>query len=285
MKRIGFYPNLEKDFELSITKKMISFVISMGHFVSMAPEFANYLPDMPISFSDDFWHQVDFAVVLGGDGTVLRSAHHAAFAKTPILGINLGNIGYLTDAEQHGAKTAITKVLAGDFVTEKRMMLEANFLSGDENKRYLALNDVAISRGHHPKLFSCRMAVNGEFLDTIKGDGLIIATPTGSTAYSLAAGGPILNPNANMIAITPICAHCLVSRPTVVSHRDVIDISFVDISNVTLSIDGQVIDANFAPNSNSHIQIKRSAFCTHIIKTSNHSFYQTLRMKMMTHRN
>jgi len=276
MKRVGFYPNTEKDSDLSVTKKLISHVIEAGHFVFISPAFSQRLNNMPISFTDNFWENVDFTVILGGDGTVLRAAGHAAMTKTPLLGINLGNVGYLTDVEQHGATTAISKVLAGDFAIEKRMMLEATIAVGGENRQFLALNDVAVSRGHHPKLFSCGITINGEFLDTIKGDGLIVATPTGSTAYSLAAGGPILNPNADMIAITPICAHCLVSRPAVVSSDDIIDISFSDATNVTLFVDGQAIDMDF----DSNIRIKRSSFYTHIIKTNNASFFQTLRMKM-----
>jgi len=279
MKKIGFFPNPDKDKELIVANKLVDFVTKLGHEAIIPDGFSGMAGGHDIHFSDISCQIMDFMVVLGGDGTVLRAAQYAAECKIPLLGINMGNIGYLTDVEADEAEEAISQVLAGDFITENRMMLEVSFDARGASHRFLALNDFAVTRGNNPRLITCEISINGEFLDTLKGDGLIIATPTGSTAYSLAAGGPVLKPDANMIAITPICAYSLVLRPSVVDSGDSIQISFSNDSRFTTAIDGAVIDSAFDEKM-STITIKKATNNIQIIKTHSHSFYQILRMKM-----
>ena len=269
MKKIGFFPNINRDNKLQLTRELMGMVVDMGY-------------EAVIFHDVNSWEDVDFAVVLGGDGTVLRAAQPAARAKTPILGINLGNIGYLTDVECIDAKSAVLKVLNGNFCIEKRMMLEVNLgiCENFNNRKFVALNEISIARGRKATLISCDVRINGEFMDNFRGDGIILATPTGSTAYNLAAGGPILKPDSEIIAITPVCPHCLICRPVVVSAEDIIDINFKNDADIGLYVDGKTIEIS-DKNPFFSLNIRRSELFTNIIKTNKNSFYQIMRTKML----
>ena len=271
MKKVGFITNINRDTDRSVTRTLTAFVQSLGCEA--------------IEFADSITTYVDFIVVLGGDGTMLRAARYAAPQAIPLLGINLGNVGYLTDADRAHAKESITKVLAGDFKIEQRMMLEAHTAKSGP---HLALNDVAIYRGAVSRLVECQVSVNGDYMDTFRADGLVVATPTGSTAYSLAAGGPVLKPDAKMMVITPISPQSLSARPVVLPHSDTIKIRLkntpqIYVSKISISFDGEgVAPAEMIDIAGDEIVISISAspYHTNIIKTKDFSFYETLRMKI-----
>lgn len=282
MKKIGIIQNSEKDINFVFTKEIADWIIDKGHipiltnYVSKALNMQNLY--LPIS---DLYTDADFLLVLGGDGTMLRVAKYAALNEVPILGVNLGTLGYLTSVEKKDVFVALQKILDGNFTLEKRMMLEVSMISIDtDNIELIALNDVCITKGIFSKLINLDLFINDEYIDTYRADGIIVSTPTGSTAYNLSAGGPILNPNSKMIAITPVCPHMLHNRSFVVSADDSIQFKIHDnISNdVILSLDGQHINPL---KNNDIINVKCSNYITNIIKTNNLGFYDILREKMV----
>ena len=216
----------------------------------------------------------DFLLVLGGDGTLLNIAREAARFGVPVLGINMGNLGFLTDVEPGEAEKAIEKVLAGQYRLERRMMLQAVLV--DRQESITALNDVCVTRGYFSKLVRVSVTINGEVMDTFFGDGILVTTPTGSTAYNLSAGGPILKPDAKMMAITPICPHSLYARSTVVGAEDVIEITLH--SPCLLSADGR---DGISLEANERILLRRAQYDAAVIKTQERGFYEILRSKLL----
>lgn len=282
MKKVGIIPNRDRDHNYAMTKKLVDWIISKGHGVLIAKEVAK-----PIGFSQyvtdvkQIYSEADFLISLGGDGTLLNVARTAALYNTPIIGVNLGTLGFLTTVEKDDVETAIEKVLTGEYKLEQRMMLEASILDrGPEHQNLIGLNDICITRGSLSRLINTKIYVNDEFVDLFRGDGIILSTPTGSTAYNLSAGGPILVPDSKMMVITPICPHSLYSRSFVVSGDDVIKVEFEGASNmdIMLSVDGQ---SGITVGINDVITIKKSNYITAIIKTHNHGFYKILRQKII----
>jgi len=213
--------------------------------------------------------RADFWIVLGGDGTMLRAAREAALLDVPLLGINLGNLGFLTDVDRQDGFTAIEKVLAGEYESQKRLMLTA--------EGHLAFNDV-VMRKDSGGLVNFSIYVNDVHMDDIRADGIIVATPTGSTAYSLSAGGPILAPYGDMLAITAICPHSLSTRPWVVPAED--KISIMPHGAATLALDGEIL-GDIDIKAGHSLEISRAAVYATIIKTVPIHFYEVLRKKKL----
>lgn len=281
MKKIGFITNTDKDPKLYYTKQIVDWVKDNNNIPLLEQNMSKVL-NVPhgLPSENEIYQQADFIVVLGGDGTILRVSRKAAIYSMPILGINLGTLGYLADVEKADAISAISKVLEGNYTIEKRMMLEAYIDKGNiSNDIHLALNEVCISNSIFSRMIKINMEINDDFIDTCRADGIIISTATGSTAYNLSAGGPILKPDTELIAITHVCPHALYTRPYVVSGNDIIKIKIDgDYNNTILSIDGQ---QNMPLGNNDKVVIKRSNYYTSIIKTTNLSFYDILRRKMV----
>jgi len=244
---VGIVTNKEKDPALSYTAQVRDFLIGQG---------VNIFEDCPTNA--DFW------VVLGGDGTMLRCAHIAAMHDIPLLGINLGVLGFLTDAEKQDGLGVLAKVLAGTYEIEKRMMLEA--------AGRLALNDVFVGAAGGLKIFD--LYVNNHLLDTIRADGIIVATPTGSTAYSLSAGGPLLMPGSQMMVVTPVCSHSLSTRPLVIGAADTVRIVAHQICPIV--IDGETI-GEARPDTG--VFVRKSTHNAKIIKTVPAHLFDVLRKK------
>ncbi len=208
---------------------------------------------------------VDCALVLGGDGTLLRAAGNMMDSDIPLLGINLGTLGYLAEVESACAEEAVEKLLKDEFVREERMMLSGRVMTGEE--RY-ALNDIVISRCGPLQILNVRIYVNDRFLHDYCADGVIVATPTGSTGYNLSAGGPIVEPSARLLLLTPICPHTLNTRSIVFSPEDEITVEIPE------GKDGheQVVEANFDGSNTvtlrtgDRIRIRRSDRTTGIVR-------------------
>ncbi len=278
MTKIGFITNTEKDPMLLETSKLVRWAEDKGCEIFLPNTVKGKLSANAIFCEDEkLCAESDFVVVLGGDGTILRAARLSAIHHTPLLGINFGTLGYLADVEKKDALDALETVISGKATVEKRMMLEA-VIEGKESK-YMALNEISITNSVFSKMITLGVEVSGAYLNTFRADGIIIATPTGSTAYNLSAGGPILSPYTELIAITHICPHALYSRPMVVSGDDVIKISIkTRYSGIMLSCDGQ---NSVSVNSGDVIVIKRSEHKAVIMKTSSLNFYDILRRKMV----
>ena len=279
-KKIGFVTNIEKDPTLQETKKMVDFVLKKGCEVYVSENFSDVHPDVIATSSSEMYKSVDFVVVIGGDGTILRVARSAAIFDTPILGINFGTLGYLADVEKINAIDAIEKVLNGDFTIENRMMLEPYVERGCVSHEInLALNEVCITNSVCSRMIKLSVEVNGEYFDTFRADGIIVSTPTGSTAYNLSAGGPILSPHTELMTITHICPHTLYARPFVIDGNDVVRIRVQSNYNkVQISCDGQ---STVQMKNDDVIIVKKSRYVTRIIKTTNMNFYDILRRKMV----
>ena len=279
-KKICFVTNIEKDPTLQETKKMVDFVLKKGCEVYVSENFSDVHPDVIATSSSEMYKSVDFVVVIGGDGTILRVARSAAIFDTPILGINFGTLGYLADVEKINAIDAIEKVLNGDFTIENRMMLEPYVERGCVSHEInLALNEVCITNSVCSRMIKLSVEVNGEYFDTFRADGIIVSTPTGSTAYNLSAGGPILSPHTELMTITHICPHTLYARPFVIDGNDVVRIRVQsNYNNVQMSCDGQ---STVQMKNDDVIIVKKSRYVTRIIKTTNMNFYDILRRKMV----
>jgi len=211
-------------------------------------------------------------VVLGGDGTMLRVAHEAATLGIPLLGINLGNLGFLTDVDRHDGLAALEKVMDGQYTSDHRLMLETEFGTGEPVPLHqrLALNEICVGVTGQLKTFS--VYVNEQHMDVIRADGIIVATPTGSTAYSLSAGGPILVPGGQMMVVTPVCPHSLSSRPWVVAAED--EVRIVVRQSSPLHIDGEI-----RGSVSGNVLVKKAPCHATILKTSPTHFYAVLRKK------
>jgi NAD+ kinase len=188
-----------------------------------------------------FLQQADLLVTLGGDGSILRVARAAAPYGVPILGINLGRVGFLTETEPENWKGVLLRALAGDYWVEERMMLQVTALRGSEELAQAeALNDVVVGRGERARVVHLRAEVDGGFLASYAADGLIVATPTGSTAYALAAGGPILPPELRNIVLVPVAPHLSMDRPVVLSEGATVRIVVAGNRPAVLTVDGEV---------------------------------------------
>ncbi len=279
MKRIAFIANIEKDPDLSFTKELIDFVLKTGCVPMLSGDAEKCVcKGCEIAKSDEIYQLSDFVIVLGGDGTILRVAGKSSVYDLPILGINLGTLGYLAEVEKNDAKEAVLAVLNGKYTIERRMMLEASVYDGKKTNKMLALNEAALSNGVFSRMIEINLKINNQYVDTLRADGVIISTPTGSTAYNLSAGGPILKPDTELMAITYVCPHALFSRPYVVSGNDKIKISIGNGGSAVLTLDGQ---HTFPIKNGDVITVGRSEYSTSIIKTTKLSFYDILRRKMV----
>lgn len=282
LKNIGIIPNLEKDIDLAVTSQIVQFIEQSG-CVPLLPEQVSQKLNLPNYSADveDIFRLSNFIIVLGGDGTILSIGRNAAKFDVPLLGINLGTLGFLTDVEKTGASSSISKVLNGDYKIEKRIMLEANIINENTaSESYIALNDVCVTRGVFSKIVDLHIHVNNDYVDTFRADGVIVSTPTGSTAYNLSAGGPILKPDTKMFAITPICPHALHARSIVISAEDIVTVEIGSHSrgDLLISVDGQT---GSPLKIDDIIKIKRSKYYTSIIKTNDLGFYDVLRQKLV----
>lgn len=281
MKKIGIIPNIEKDKGLAVTRRLVDYLLEKGCQPQLSEKVAQ-LAGLPqyAQTEEALYQESDFLISLGGDGTLLGVGRKTACYTTPILGINLGTLGFLTAEEKNHAEQAIDAVLEGKYKLERRMMLKSKVATGEKRlEGMLALNDICITRGNLYKILEFNVFVNDEYVDTLRADGVIICTPTGSTAYNLSAGGPILKADAQIIAITPISPHTLTSRPIVVSADDVVtvEVNPREDTDFTVSADGQ---DNLTLTGKNVVQICRAEECTTIMKTKVQSFYDVLRHKL-----
>jgi NAD+ kinase len=221
---------------------------------------------------------VDLLLVLGGDGTMLRVARDIAGAATPVLGINIGGLGFLTAVPSDKLADALSNLWRGEFTFERRALIEASVRSNGRSVRKLALNDIVIGRGEISRLIELEVAVNNDPLTRYRCDGLIVSSPTGSTAYSLAAGGAVVLPTAEVFALTPICPHTLSNRSLIVPLSDTIRIRPVSAAPATiLSADGEIISELSAGDI---VTVRRSRHTVHLLQLANSSFFEALRRKL-----
>lgn len=285
MRRIGIIPNMIKDQGLLMTKKVIEWFEDNNFEIIVTPEIAQELKRVDLAILEkELFKTSDCIVVLGGDGTLLGVAQKAAVEEVPIIGVNLGRLGFLTDIEKETALQSFEKLVTKDYYIENRMMLTIEIISeGDQPQTFIALNDISVTRDSYSRMLDYSIHINGQYADVYPADGVIVATPTGSTAYSLSAGGPIVDPQANIMLITPICPHTIYSRSIIVSERDIIDIVIPELQggSVGVSIDGKKV---YSIKEKDVIRVSKSNFTSKLLKISDHSFYDILRNKIVERR-
>lgn len=228
----------------------------------------------------DFSQHVDIAAVLGGDGTMLNALSKLGDFEKPVAGINIGTLGFLTSCKDDELDLFATAVAEGRYTTSVRTLLEATVhRQGKPAETFIGLNEVTLARGDTGRLVSLRAMVNGEVLNDYKADGLIVATPTGSTAYSLSAGGPLIAPGTGAFVITPICPHSLSQRSLVLSDTCMIELSSEDRDSVPMlfTVDGR---DNTRIERGDRIEIRKADRSFHLLRLEGHSFYGALRQKL-----
>ena len=242
IKKVGIIANIEKENIAGFAGALKKWLEDRNIKVSMEANIAAAVGGGGGFKLEDLASKVDLIAVLGGDGTMLRTARYVAQHPVPIVGINMGTFGYLTEVNLNETYAALELILKGDFLTEKRMMLDVKIRRGNKTiGSGIVLNDVVINRGNLSRIVELETAINNQYLTTYKSDGLIISTPTGSTAYSLSAGGPIVFPSVGCLCLTPICPHTLTNRPVIVPDSMVIRICVRGGDAETyLTVDGQV---------------------------------------------
>ena len=222
---------------------------------------------------------VELIIVLGGDGTLLSVARLIEENNVPILGVNLGVLGFLTEITIGELYSVLENIIKGDFTVENRIMLDACiYREGKIAAHYCAFNDVVINRGALARIVDLEIKINGLYVTTYRSDGLIISTPTGSTAYSLAAGGPIVYPTMNALILSPICPHTLTNRPIVIPDDVKIEINLVTPNeDVLATMDGQV---GYSLNYRDTIEIKKAKNTIKLIQAPGKNYYEVLRKKL-----
>jgi NAD+ kinase len=221
----------------------------------------------------------DLILVLGGDGTLLKAARLYGGPGTPLLGVNLGGLGFLTEIALEEFYSILEKIFQGDFQTETRMMLKAQIVRQDQVlEPTVFLNDMVINKGALARIIDLETSIDNQFLTIYRGDGLIVATPTGSTAYNLAAGGPILHPALRTIILTPICPFTLTNRPIILQDNSVIDIRLgAKARDVWLTIDGQI---GYPLMPGDLVQVQRATGQITLIKSPLKNYFEILRTKL-----
>lgn len=229
--------------------------------------------------TEKFLKNVDLIISLGGDGTLLRAARLAAAKDIPVFGVNLGGLGFLTQVGIDSLEKSLEKLYKGRYFLDERMMLNCTVKRREEEiKKFTALNDVVIGKGAFARIICLATYVNNDYVITYSADGLVVSTSTGSTAYSLSAGGPIVNPNINSIILTPICPHTLSARPLIVGENDQVKVKLEsNEEKVMVTIDGQ---EGFVLKPKDEVIIKKSNHKAHLITFKEKSFYAILREKL-----
>ncbi len=280
MKKIGLIPNSIKDPNFTLSRTICEYLHKEGAQVYTDDRYKNMVPSyVEVLPQESIYSVCECVIALGGDGTLLQIAQPAALANIPILGINYGKIGYMAELE-YNEIDRLTCLINDKFTIENRAMLSVSVLRGnDEIFRSIALNDAVISSGAITRLIDMQVTANNQDISTYSADGLIVSTPTGSTGYSLSAGGPVLEPTGNALILTPICPHTLGARPIVFAADSFIRVALAQLINkdAHLTVDGY---QRLPLADGDVVEIRRSSHVTKLIKIKNLNFYQILNHKL-----
>lgn len=283
--KIAVIPNLSKKNADVYTSKVIKKIFSLNAEVLMLSDKQKFFNDRKIKYYSNIGNLIfncDIVITIGGDGTIIHKAKHAARFSKPILGINLGKIGFVAGLEP----TEIDKLeqlIKGEYTVEKRMMLSVNVKKGETTRKFYALNDVVITKGVYSGLVNLNVTLNNDEITKYVADGIILATPTGSTAYSLSAGGPVIEPSMKCILLTPICQHSMFSRPVIFGENSKINITAKtrEKDESVLSIDG---GRPIIINDRDLVSVEAAKMTVSLIKLKNQNFYKVLNSKLSERR-
>lgn len=271
MKHFLIYANRRKDSDLSVTGRIRGFLELKGQRVTVWGD------------EEGRGHDADCMIVIGGDGTVLQAARETKRLHVPMIGVNYGTLGYMAEIEFENLEESLDRLIRGDYVRESRMMLKGRvcFADGRAEEGW-ALNDIVISRSGSLQIIKFSIYVNGQFLNDYLADGMIVTTPTGSTGYNLSAGGPLVEPGARLIVLTPICPHSLNQRSIILSAEDVVEIEIPERREGGV----QTVEASFDAShrvpmlTGDRICIAKSEESTEFLRLNQVSFLEVLHRKM-----
>lgn len=284
IKNIGIYVNMDKASSDTLLKDCLEFLIKEGFKVALLEGQIKYEhPNVNYYDKGSFFGKPDCILVLGGDGTLLSVARRCCFNKVPLFGINLGKLGFLTEGEAANYKEPLDALAKMDYYIEKRMMLTCIIKKKSRQwQEYVALNDVLVkSRGF--RMMEAKAYASGSFIDGIRADGLIISTPTGSTGYSLAAGGPVVDPRTKAMILNPICPHRLHDRAYILPDDEEITLEFGKREKqLVVTFDGQTT-VSVSPDD--AICVKKSPYTTRLIRLNKMNYFDRIRLKMFNDNN
>ena len=279
MLKIAVFPNVEKPASAGVLKRIFNFYADKDVQLMLPVDEARFfnLEDYAVPHIEH--EQADLALSLGGDGTLLGVCRRYGEMEVPVCGVNIGTLGFMADIETDELEKKLQKIIDGDYHVEHRLLLAGYVLSAGK-KRFLghAINDVVVTKGGVSRMLHLGLTINDTHLIDFKADGLIVSSPTGSTAYSLSAGGPIMNPNIRALLLTPICAHTLTFRPSLLEEEDIVHVHIAAMhQDIIVTFDGQE-SFRLLPDDEVIVQKSRARAC--IVKFEDKDYYQILRTKL-----
>jgi len=281
----GIIGNIAKPGIKDITKNLLAYLAKKNISFVLHERLSQFLKSADKSISREIVsvsetelpERCDLLIVLGGDGTMLAATHIVGKHEIPILGVNLGKLGFLADVSVEELHQCIGDILKGDYVVEERMVLQATGAS--DAQVFYGLNEVVIDKGASPRVIELETYVNNDYLVTYAADGIMVTTPTGSTGYSLATGGPLVAPQSSVIIIAPIAPHTLTARPVIVPEASVIKVIAKSPSkSVHITADGQIEAFYSVP---AEFEVRKADYNVKLVKGKRHTFYDLLRTKLM----
>lgn len=283
MKRVILIPNLQKQNAYQSTCRIAEKLFSLGAAIEMSQEYKDAFSSCSmIQFSKDLesiMDRCDVVVTIGGDGTIIHAAKHAARHKKPLLGINCGRLGFMAALEMNEID-CLSNLIEGKYEIERRMMLAVTVNKNGEIRKYNALNDAVISKGDLSRMVDLSVYHNGSHLCDYRSDGIILSTPTGSTAYSLSAGGPVVDPLAHAVLLTPICPHSLFSRSILFGEKSklLVRLSERQTMEVYLTVDGE---SSIPLSGDDWVSVEKAGREVELIQLKPQQFYEVLTTKFL----
>ena len=278
MLQLAVFPNVSKRRSVEIVDRIFNFYKNKNVRLVMPATEARQFRKEEYGLPCVERVHIDMALSIGGDGTLLGVCRRFREQGIPVCGINLGTLGFLADIEPNELESRLAKILVGDYIVEHRLLL-SGYIRNELGEKFLgnAINDVVISKGGGARMLKLSTYVNGTYLMNYKADGVIISSPTGSTAYSLSAGGPILNPTIRALILTPICPHTFQMRPLIVSEDDEICIKIEANRDLMVTLDGQEI---FQIQPGDDVVVRKSIAVAKIVKFADKNYYDVLKAKL-----
>jgi len=264
---------------LAAAKKVVAFLNRQKVKVFVQEERSHQFSGVTAVQRKDLPKHIDMMIVLGGDGTLLSSARLVGGASVPILGVHLGQFGFIMETTENEIEDRLKEIIKGKYEVDTRVMLRADFIrKGKKIGSERFLNDAVINKGALARILEVKVYVDGEFVEALRGDGVIVATPTGSTAYSLSAGGPVIHPSTKTTVITPICTHMLSQRPLVVPQTSEVRLVLTEVGeDVFATMDGQI---GWAMQLKDEIIVKKSSKTINLVRSPVRTYFEMLKDKL-----
>ena len=279
VKKVGIFCKPKAPSAAKILGKLIPWLRNQNYYIFLDADTAAIINETSFHEKSEISQQSDLLIVLGGDGTLLGVARAAHPFKIPILAVNLGSLGFLAEISIEELYPTLKNILAGKFEIENRMLLNACIWRSEEKvEDHNVLNDVVINKGAVARVINLQVLVNGQYMTSYRADGLIIATPTGSTAYSLSAGGPIIHPSMHTLVLSPICPFTLTNRSILIPDQSIIQVKLAaEYDDVRVTLDGQ---EGYDMKAGDILEIKKTKTTLQLIRGPNKNYYQILRDKL-----